>query len=312
MSTEIQKAEERAVEFIPYGCQDKIKLTVKLVQNIIAVPTKSGKTCSEKEAMKFVMMCQAKRLNPYEGDAFLIGYDGQDGVAKFSLITAHQAFLKRAELHPEYDGMKSGVIVLNEDSTTTDIEGDFHLPEQTVVGGWATVYFKTRKVPTMRRVRLARFNSGYAEWKKDPAGMICKCAEADALRSSFPTMLGGMYLKDEIDLPTNGREAHEVSSALTGALQTPSQPVSQPTPITDAEIVPPKNGNGSVKELADYVIAEGFTFDQFLKWGIESGNLENPDLGGFDQVPEAIAKRLLRAKAGLLKGLQVLREGQSV
>jgi hypothetical protein len=27
--------------------------------------------------------------------------------------------------------------------------------------------------------------------------MICKCAEADALRASFLTMLGGLYLKEE-------------------------------------------------------------------------------------------------------------------
>jgi FtsZ-interacting cell division protein ZipA len=31
--------------------------------------------------------------------------------------------------------------------------------------------------------------------------MIVKCAEADALRSSFPTKLGGLYLKEEQDIP---------------------------------------------------------------------------------------------------------------
>jgi hypothetical protein len=30
--------------------------------------------------------------------------------------------------------------------------------------------------------------------------MIVKCAEADALRSSFPTMLGGLYMREEVDL----------------------------------------------------------------------------------------------------------------
>jgi hypothetical protein len=34
-------------------------------------------------------------------------------------------------------------------------------------------------------------------WKRDPAGMICKCAEADALRSAFPTLLSGMFLAEE-------------------------------------------------------------------------------------------------------------------
>lgn len=162
------------MEFIPYGCQDKIRLTAQLVQNLIAVPTRSGRTCSERDAIKFMMLCQAKRLNPFEGDAYLIGYDGKDGPS-FSLITAHQAFLKRAELHPSYDGMKSGIIIRNEDGSMTDTEGDFHTEEQTVVGGWATVFFKDRKYPMHKRLRLSRFRKNFGVWLDDPAGMIVKC-----------------------------------------------------------------------------------------------------------------------------------------
>src|SRR5580692_885246 len=111
MSNEvITTKEEKPMEYVPFGSQDKIKLSVAIVQNLICVKTKTGKTCTAGDAIKFMMMCQARRLNPFEGDAFLIGYDGREGPA-FSLITAHQAFLKRAEVNPEYDGMKSGVIV---------------------------------------------------------------------------------------------------------------------------------------------------------------------------------------------------------
>src|SRR5256885_17207110 len=101
--------DEKFVEFIPHGSEDKVKLSIAMVKNLIAVRTKSGATCSDNDAIKFVAMCQARRLNPFEGDAFLIGFDGTDG-PQFSLITAHQAFLKRAELNAEYDGMKSGII----------------------------------------------------------------------------------------------------------------------------------------------------------------------------------------------------------
>jgi len=187
-------------EYVPFGSKDVVKLSVAIVQNLIAVKTKSGHNCSQADALKFIAMCKARALNPLEGDAFLIGYDTQDG-PKFSLITAHQAFLKRAELHPEYDGMKSGIIVRNTDGTIADLEGDFYLPdEHEVLGGWATVYFKNRKYPMHKRLRLARFAKSFGVWKDDGAGMICKCAEADGLRSSFPTMLGGLYLREEIDL----------------------------------------------------------------------------------------------------------------
>lgn len=196
MSTDlIPTKEEKPMEYIPFGGQDKIKLTVAIVQNLICIKTKSGKTCSPADAIKFMMMCQARRLNPFEGDAYLIGYDGREGPS-FSLITAHQAFLKRAEVNSEYDGLKSGIIV-EEDEQLKDLEGDFYTNGQKVVGGWATVYFKNRKQPMHKRIRLERFRKSFGVWTEDAAGMICKCAEADALRSSFPTMLGGLYIKEE-------------------------------------------------------------------------------------------------------------------
>lgn len=202
---------ERAVEFTPFMSKDPIKLSVAIVRNMICVPTRSGKTCTDAQAMKFMMLCRARELNPFEGDAYLIGYDTKDG-PQFSLITAHQAFLKRAETHPEYDGMESGVIVKTKDGELVDREGDFILDDDKCVGGWATVHFKARKFPMKKRVKLTTFSKNFGRWLDDPAGMIVKCAEADALRSSFPTMLGGMYLDDE--LPAATATAKPAAAAL--------------------------------------------------------------------------------------------------
>ena len=195
-TTALQRTDpERAIEFIPYGAADKIKLSVRIIQNMVAVPTRTGKTCNERDALRFLMLCQAQRLNPFAGDAYLVGYDGKDGPS-FSLITAHQSFLKRAETCADYEGMESGIILLGDDGTITEREGDFHLEDEKVVGGWARVHRKGRK-PTYRRIRMARFNKGFAQWQVDAAGMIVKCAEADALRSTFPTLLGGLYMQGE-------------------------------------------------------------------------------------------------------------------
>lgn len=194
---------ETNVAFVPYGAKDEIKLSISIVQNLVAVKTKSGRTCSERDAIKFLAMCQAKRINPFEGDCFLIGYDNRDKPDEptFSLVTAHQTYLKRAELHQEFDGMKSGIIIREKVGGLKDLEGDFYEDDQTVVGGWATVLFKTRKQPMHKRLRLARFKKSFGLWLDDAAGMICKCAEADALRSSFPTMLGGLYMREELENP---------------------------------------------------------------------------------------------------------------
>ena len=213
---------ERAVEFVPFGSQEKIKLSVKIVQNLIAVPTKSGESCSERDALRFLMLCQTQHLNPFAGDAFLVGYDGRQG-PQFSLITAHQAFLKRAESCPDFQGMESGIILLGEDGLVSEREGDFHLEDEKVVGGWARVHRKDRK-DTYRRIRMSRFNNGFAQWAVDAAGMIVKCAEADALRSTFPSLLGGLYMQGEID-PSGARAGGENVSA---------KPIFEPLPVGKA------------------------------------------------------------------------------
>jgi phage recombination protein Bet len=189
--------EEKAiVEYVPFGAQDKIKLTTKMVKEFIAVPTKSGKEPTERDCMRFLGMCLASRLNPWAGDAFMIGFDTNAG-PQFNLVVGIQALLKRAEVNPEYDGMESGVIVKVGDQIEEHV-GDLTIQGEVLLGGWATVYFKTRKYPMRKRIKLERFKKPYGIWLDDPAGMISKCAEADALRSSFPTMLGGLMLREEI------------------------------------------------------------------------------------------------------------------
>lgn len=273
MSTAITKTEEKSVEFVPYGASDKVKLTVAMVKNLIAVKTKSGKTCSDAEAIKFVAMCQARRLNPFEGDAFLIGYDGKDGPT-FSLITAHQAFLKRAELNPEYDGMRSGII-LERDGQVTDVEGDFYMAGDKVLGGWATVFFKNRKQPMHKRVRMERFRKAFGVWVDDAAGMICKCAEADALRSSFPTMLGGLYLQAEVERsevkPVSAPifESRQVGELQPEPIVTTDAPAEEPRPKEDS--APTEEAKGAliaVRSLAKKAgIAETKLLDHLIGLG---------------------------------------------
>lgn len=328
--------EEKEIEYIPFGSDGPIKLSVALVMKYLCEPTKSGRVCSPRDAMKFLMLCQAKGLNPWEGDAFLVGYDTMVNnvvVPKYSLITAHQSLLKRAEVHPEFDGMKSGLILLvNEDTgETVDREGDFHLESEVVIGAWATVFFKTRKYPTHRRLRRSRFDKGFAQWKEDPAGMTVKCCEADSLRSSFPSKIGGLYLREEMDFPINV-EAHVVPanplmdkqmSGLVGEgtasqqAPAPAQATSEPSgeqTSSPEEKKPseakPKRTKG--EELAEYLVSEGFTFDHFKTWAMETNQIRGIDeMAGFDDVEETDATRLLRNKAGLKVNVKQIKDRET-
>lgn len=294
----VQKTSEKPMEYVPFGAADKIKLTLAIVQNIVAVPTKSGKTCSERDALKFMMLCQAQRLNPFAGDAFLVGYDTQNGPS-FSLITAHQAFLKRAETSPDFDGMVSGILIRREDDSIEEREGDFHLSQEAenVVGGWAKVFHKKRSHPTYRKLRMARFNKGFAQWKDDPAGMIVKCAEADALRSTFPTLLGGLYMKEELEAGSTAVQLPVIDVSSPAAQSTEKQIESAGQ--SQEQTLSPQG------ELESLVVSAGFTFTDLQRWGEVSGNIENAaELPSFAEIPSEIAKRLLLAKKGLLDRLE--------
>lgn len=284
------------MQYVPFGAADKIKLSVEIIQTIVAVPTRSGKTCSPKDAMKFMMLCQAQKLNPFAGDAFLVGYDGNNGPT-FSLITAHQAFLKRAEVCPDYDGMTSGIIIENDDGAAVEIEGDFHMPDVKILGGWARVFHKQRSHPTYRRIRLDRFNSGFAQWKVDPAGMICKCAEADALRSTFPTLLGGLYIQGEtVDI-----HSERVATELPTSRLVELAPTTGGATTSEATTTTTEATRTVQQELAAAIIEAGCNFDDFIKWAKDSGNIaQTATVDSFDGLKEADAKRLLRNRAGLI------------
>lgn len=256
--------EERGLtSYVPFGSKQEVKLNIEMVKRFIAVPTRSGLKPTDDDCIKFIALCKARLLNPYEGDAYMIGFDSKDG-PKFNLITAHQAFLKRAEINSEYDGMKSGILVM-EDEELKQLEGDFHTDDQIVVGGWAEVFFKNRRNSMSKRVRLKRFQKSFGVWQDDPAGMICKCAEADALRSSFPTMLGGLYLKEEMK-----DEAPTVSAPIFST--TPEQiaeviPAEQPKQIAAKKAAKPEptaiSGADKLKQLCS---EEGISTEQLFEF----------------------------------------------
>ena len=291
--------QEKPMEFVPFGAVDKIKLTLSIIQNSVCIPTKSGKTCTVRDAVRFMMLCQAQRLNPFAGDCFLTGYDGKNG-PEFSMITAHVAFLKRAETCPEFEGMESGIILLDKETNlVTEREGDFKLKDEICVGGWARVFRKGRK-PTYRRLSVAAMAPSYETkfWSEDKTpGQIVKCAEADALRATFPTLLGGLYSGEELRM-------NETISSVISADAAPqfAQVAGESPRQIPAEAVPAVRTPQS--ELEALVLEAGFTFDHLKQFGAESGNITDADSkGSFAEIPSEEAKRLIKASKGLLAAL---------
>jgi phage recombination protein Bet len=276
MSTEIIKADngDKLVEYTPFGASEKIKLSAAIVRKFVASKTASGAEASDVDCTKFIMLCKSRGLNPFEGDAFLQGYDTRDG-AKFSLITAHQAFLKRAEASPTYDGMESGVVV-NNDGEIEEYQGDMVLDGHVLIGGWAKVYRRDRAHPAYRRVALKTFDTKRSRWEKDPAGMIVKCAEADALRSSFPNSLAGLYMQPE----------QESVVDITPEPEKPKR--GRPATVKiDAPVAPSRSKMNIAFEAA--MASSGITWPAFLPvWAIKYSERASEVTGFADLTDEEI------------------------
>lgn len=247
-SVQVQEARGE-IQYVPFAAADPIKLSIAIVKKWLCKPTKSGAICTDSDAMRFMMMCQARRLNPFEGDAHLVGYDGKNG-PEFSLITAHQALAKRAEPQPSFKGIDSGVIVspgwecracesgfktLSDGAMVRcqfcrgtgvidEVQGDMVPPNQKLVGGWAHLERSDRSIPIHRRLNVEAYRPAYANkfWEQNPAGQIVKCAEADALRSAYPTLVGGLYTEGESGFAMVAKEIGG-SATAPAALAPPQQ-----------------------------------------------------------------------------------------
>lgn len=183
---------------------EQIKLTPSIVQNYI-VGTDAQITMPEFKF--FTSLCKARGLNPFLKEAYCIKY----GKNPAQIVVGKDAVLKRAIKNTNYDGMESGVIVQNkETSEIIERKGTFYLRDsENLVGGWAKVYRKDWQHPTYCSVgfdEVAQKKSDgslNANWSGKGATMVEKVAKVRALRETFVEELGGMYEAEEmgVDLP---------------------------------------------------------------------------------------------------------------
>lgn len=181
----------------------QIKLTPKIVQDYI-VGTSAQITMPEFKM--FTELCKVRGLNPFLREAYCIKYSNKTPA---TIVVGKDAILKRAVLNPKYNGMKSGIIVTNENGEEKKRTGTFKLPTETLVGGWAEVFRKDWENSIEASVSLdeaiQRKSDGEpnSNWTKQPATMIEKVAKVRALREAFVEDLGGMYEAEEmnVDLP---------------------------------------------------------------------------------------------------------------
>ena len=192
---------------------EKIKLTPSIVQQYIVGD--SGKITLP-EFKFFTELCKARKLNPYLKEVFCLKYGNQPA----QLVVSKDVLLKRAVLHPEYNGMEDGIIVIDEKGVMTERQGCFFLPNETIVGGWARVYRKDWERPIYCSVSFnevagkKKDGNLNSNWASKPATMVNKVAKARALRETFVEEFAGIYDESEMPLPELKENIKEVETEV--------------------------------------------------------------------------------------------------
>lgn len=150
---------------------------------------------SDAEMAMFLHRCAAQKLDPFSSDVSLVKW----GDNPASIIVGKDAHLKRADQHPQYDGMEYGVTVVDKGGSIVRREGTLVLEGETIAGGWARVHRKDRSHPSYNEVSFHEYDTGKSSWKKMPATMIAKVAKSQTLREAFPSVLAGLYEREEME-----------------------------------------------------------------------------------------------------------------
>lgn len=210
---------------IQYRATDgsEVKLSPSIVQKYVVT---GNAQADDKDVFRFMAQCSARKLNPLAGDAYMTTFKNKDGGTTSSVIVSKDYFVRTATKRDSFDGLKAGIVVANKHSgELTYREGSIvGANSETLVGGWAEVYDKERKVPSRSEVSLSEYDQHRSLWNSKPATMIRKVALVQALREAYPGEFGGLYDSDEMPEPEH--DAPIVADAV----------VDEPEPVESEEV----------------------------------------------------------------------------
>ena len=150
---------------------------------------------SPQELQTLLAIVKNRNLNPFTREVYFIKYGNNPA----QIVVSKDAFMKRAEQNPNYDGFESGVIYEDENGELKNKKGIILPKGAKLIGGWCEVYRKDRTRPIYREVELSAYNTGKNWWQKAPGQMIEKVAIVAAVRDTFSEDVGGLYTSDEME-----------------------------------------------------------------------------------------------------------------
>ena len=169
-------------------------------ENYIRILDKEHPNISLNDKINFLYTASLAGADPRVGDVFLLPIGGK-GTAVFSY---HFLMAK---------GLESGSIDSFEVNTgLEEVFDPVSRKQRKEVVSTAKVYRKGIERPIVYKARWSEFKKNNVNWNTKPNLMLEKCAIANAFRWACPKLLGGMYMKEEME-DNDGKDARFVDSS---------------------------------------------------------------------------------------------------
>lgn len=255
----------------------------KFMATLKATAMPSNKPVSDEEFMAFCMVAHEYGLNPLTKEIYAFP-DKRGGITPVVGVDGWVKLMNRQE---SFDGIEFEAV--------DDESGNPHAVT-------AKIHVKGRSRPVAVTEYYKECARGTEPWKTCPRRMLRHKALIQASRVAF----GFAGIHDEDDAlamavnvtPEPARPIFKAPATIA-----PPPPLDhEPEPedqIPGAEVPPV----ASVQDdLASFVLGSGVTVERFVEWYAAEG-YEPQGLTSFAEVPEAVAKKLLRSKTGLVAAL---------
>lgn len=156
-------------------------------EEVAVVKSTVAKNTTDTELAFFLMTCKSAGLNPFLKEIWCY----KDHRGNLIIFAGRDGFLKKAQNHPKYAGMRSGVIRAGDDweldIPTAVIHHKINKPldERGKILGAYCFVFRKEEEPTLAWCPFDLYNKGQSAWKTHPEDMILKVAESKALKKAF-------------------------------------------------------------------------------------------------------------------------------